>query len=48
MNTSHLTPEERGTYFLLQKEWERKEQRNVKIMLVVVALLVLIVMCYGH
>lgn len=44
----HLTPEERGQYFLLQKEWERKEQIRIKVYLIALLVVTIIVMCYGN
>jgi predicted nucleic acid-binding Zn ribbon protein len=44
----HLSPEERGTYFLLQKEWERKEQNRIKVYLIILLVLAIIVMLYGN
>jgi hypothetical protein len=44
----HLTPEERGTYFLLQQEWERKEQRKIKVYLLILLALTIIVLIYGN
>jgi hypothetical protein len=43
-----LTPEERGTYFLLQKKWARQEQVKQRVYLLVLLAITTIVLIYGN
>jgi hypothetical protein len=48
MDTSHLTPEERGEYFLLTQKWQREARRKQIIWITVAILITLLAISFSH